>query len=281
MPYARMDDRWDDHAKIRRAWRRQPIAVALHAMAITYCNRHNNNGRVEADWIEEKLALLPIPARQRESVVQTLLDLKLLEADGLEHYRVHDFLDWNLSREQREKLAEQGRRGGRAGRGSVHPPSDGSSPGSSQGLGDGSSPPDNGGSSTPLHATPTPSPTPEETALARERADTIECFEYWRERTNHPQAKLTEERKRVIRARRRDGYTIEQIRQGIDGAALNPPRDRDSGVVYDDLTSVCRNGAQLERYMERATAQPSPLRVIGGKESASDMLRAIDGGLPA
>jgi len=105
--------------------------------------------------------------------------------------------------------------------------------------------------------------------LARERADMQECFQYWQERTNHPQAKFTDGRKRVLRARLRESYTVQQIRQGIDGAAANPPRDRDTGVVYDDLTSICRNGEQLERYMERATAkratgriERTPLRVV-------------------
>ena len=36
MPYARFDDRWDDHKKVKRALRREPIAaLMLHAMAIT------------------------------------------------------------------------------------------------------------------------------------------------------------------------------------------------------------------------------------------------------
>jgi SOS response regulatory protein OraA/RecX len=78
-----------------------------------------------------------------------------------------------------------------------------------------------------------------------------ELFEYWRSRCHHPNAKLTKERKAKVQARLREGYTAEQIRHGIDGAAANPPADANSGVVFDDLVSVCRNGSQLERYIGR------------------------------
>jgi hypothetical protein len=79
-----------------------------------------------------------------------------------------------------------------------------------------------------------------------------ELFAYWQLTCRHPHSKLTEERRKKVRARLREGYSVEQIRQGIDGAAKNPPADKDSGVIYDDLVSVCRNGAQLERYIDRA-----------------------------
>jgi hypothetical protein len=184
MPYARFDDRYDDHKKIKRAFRRQPAAVAMHAMAITYCNRHNTNGDVDADWIDEKLALMPGKPAQRERVLEVLLDLNLLERKDAETFIVHDFLDWNLSREQRAKLAEQGKRGGHArGRGSSPPDGQGSSQGQSQGLSKGSSQSGNGGSSTPspLHATPTPReslPTERDSnvvALCHRLADRIEA----------------------------------------------------------------------------------------------------------
>lgn len=94
-----------------------------------------------------------------------------------------------------------------------------------------------------------------------DRAAVIECFEYWRERTAHKQAKLTAGREKKVRARLKEGYGVAEIRKGIDGAALNPPRDRDSGVVHDDLVSVCRNGDQLERYMARASARSNMISI--------------------
>jgi hypothetical protein len=81
-----------------------------------------------------------------------------------------------------------------------------------------------------------------------------ELFAYWQQQCGHPHAKLTPERKKKVEARLNQGYTFDQIKSGIDGAANNPPHDDDSSVVYDDLVSVCRNGGQLERYIARAGA---------------------------
>lgn len=120
---------------------------------------------------------------------------------------------------------------------------------------------------------PTP-PTADLTAQQR-RGDLIELFSYWQDRCRKPRARFTDERRKKLDARLNEEYTVHDIRRGIDGAALNPPRDRDSGTVYDDLMSICRNGAQLERYMERADngGRVIPLR----RESPSDLLRAING----
>lgn len=160
MPYARMDDRYDDHRKIKRAWRREPAAVALHTMAITYSNRHTSDGEIDVDWIEEKLALLPYSAAKRRAVVDLLLELNLLEVKDEETYIVHDFLDWNLSAAKRRSLAEQGRKGGQSRWGSSEQADGGSSQGHSQGLPKGLSTP-----------TPAPTPTKEQGARAR-RAST-------------------------------------------------------------------------------------------------------------
>lgn len=163
MPYARLDDRYDDHRKIKRALRREPAAVAMHAMAITYSNRHNTDGEVDIDWVEERLALMPYKPAQRKRVLDVLVELNLFEQRDPDTFIVHDFLDWNLSSEQRRALAEQGRKGGRARPGGSSGPgsggsSNGSSPGLSEGLGGGLSESGNGGLSTPTprHATPTP-----------------------------------------------------------------------------------------------------------------------------
>jgi len=84
-----------------------------------------------------------------------------------------------------------------------------------------------------------------------------ELFDYWRERCNHPGAHWTPARQKHVKARLSEGYSPEQIRQGIDGGALNPPKSDDGHVVHDDLVSICRNGDQLERYIARATIRSS------------------------
>lgn len=262
MPYARFDDRYDDHRKIKRALRREPAAVAIHAMAITYCNRHNTNGELELDTVEEWLALLPYKTRQKQGVVSVLLDLRLFEQTDSETFEVHDFLDWNLSREQRASLADQGRKGGQARRGSSPPDNGGSSHSSSKGLSQGSSPGSSEGPSTPF-ATPTPRQAkPTTTSL---RSAVAECFAYWQERCDHPTAKLTADRRSKIEGRLREGYSGADIRKAIDGAA-RAAFVNDQGKRFDDIELICRNGSKLESFMARADA-PSNVRPLQRAEA--------------
>ena len=114
MAYARLDDRYDDNRKVRRAWRKAPEVVGLHAMAISYCCRHETDGLVDAERMEEWLALLPGDESERRLVLATAVDLELFEARADGDYLVHDFLEYNDSREHRERLRNAGRRGAAA-----------------------------------------------------------------------------------------------------------------------------------------------------------------------
>lgn len=113
MSWAKLDDRFHENRKIKRAWRRFPAALGLHVMAITYCAGHATDGFVDAEFVEEKMP------RERDfaRAVEVLVDAGLWEAveDG---WVIHDFLDYNPSRSDREKQhqakVEAGRRGGRA-----------------------------------------------------------------------------------------------------------------------------------------------------------------------
>lgn len=85
----------------------------------------------------------------------------------------------------------------------------------------------------------------------------VVLFDYWRERCGHPQAMPTRERLAKIRARRAEGYTDEQIRQAIDGAA-KAPFVNEAGKRFDDIELICRNGSKLESFIDRANkATPS------------------------
>ena len=248
MPYARLDDRWDDHTKIRRAWRREPAAVALHAMAICYCNRHNNDGRLEADWLEEKLDLLPVKPAQRDHILATLLDLRLLERDGDEHFRVHDYLDWNRSKAQREALAEQGRRGGyaKAQAAATDPDSDGSGPGSSRGLAV-AKPSPSEGSSTP---TPTPTPTPETSSSGASGADVKVTDEHRRLCTLLRD--LAVERNPKFKVKSRDRWLTDMRLLEGDG---NTPADIECAIHWvfrDDFWGgVIQSPASLREHFPR------------------------------
>lgn len=103
-----------------------------------------------------------------------------------------------------------------------------------------------------------------------DRARARELFDLWRERCAHATAKYTDERKRKIEARLKEGYTVEQITLAIDGAA-RAAFVNDAGKRFDDIELICRNGSKLESFMERATPHEvaAPKQVVGGKYEAA------------
>ena len=117
MGYGKLDDRYGDTRKIKRAWRRNRAAVGLHSMSIAHCNLHETDGLVDLDWLEEKL---PDPDERRE-VLAVLVDEGLYHPtpDG-DAFVLHDFLEHNRSRAAREELrqakVDAGRKGGSAPR---------------------------------------------------------------------------------------------------------------------------------------------------------------------
>jgi hypothetical protein len=106
MTWAKFDDRYDDNRKVKRAWRAAPAAIGIHVMAITHSARHETDGLIDLDWLVEKL---PNP-KEREKTIRTLIDCGLLDPLDGEQFQVHDFLDFNPSREVNEREREWDRR---------------------------------------------------------------------------------------------------------------------------------------------------------------------------
>jgi hypothetical protein len=78
----------------------------------------------------------------------------------------------------------------------------------------------------------------------------LEIFGYWRTATGHTQAKLTPKRKQKITARLREGYTLEQIQEAIEGCKASPFHmgENERGTVFDDLELILRDGGKLEQF---------------------------------
>jgi len=95
MSWAKFDDRYDDNRKVRRAWKAHQGTVGLHAMAVTYCARHETDGLVDVDWLEDRVPV----ARVRRQILSALVTNGLFEVIDAEHYLVHDYLQYNDSHE--------------------------------------------------------------------------------------------------------------------------------------------------------------------------------------
>lgn len=114
MPWVNKDDQFPEHPKV---WGLSDAAYRLHDSGICYCNRHLTDGLISADKVP---SLVP---RFRKATLIELVEKGIwIALLGGETYEIHDFLDWNRSRDQvladRERLravrSEAGKKGARA-----------------------------------------------------------------------------------------------------------------------------------------------------------------------
>lgn len=102
---------------------------------------------------------------------------------------------------------------------------------------------------------------PEPRAPKADQASQVRIvFDYWREIRKHPTAKLDPKRRGKIQARLREGFTVEQLCQAIDGVAKSAWHcgDNPAGKVYDDLALVLRDAPHVENFEALGASQPKP-----------------------
>jgi len=106
MAWARIDDNFYDHPKVIRIWQRNPAALGLHVRAIAYCARHLTDGLIPAAAVE---SLSPLQ-RDREEQIAALVDEQAWYWDeGTETFAIHDFLDYNPTKADRDEQKEKDR----------------------------------------------------------------------------------------------------------------------------------------------------------------------------
>jgi hypothetical protein len=107
MPWVNLDDQYPEHPKVDSL---SDGAFRLNTAAICYCNRQKTDGIVAASMVPR---LMP---KFRPSYVQELLDRMLWhDIGGGSAYELHDYLDWNRSREQIEAAVAKNSANGRKG----------------------------------------------------------------------------------------------------------------------------------------------------------------------
>lgn len=246
MSWAKFDDRYHDNRKVKRAWRRHPRAVGLHAMAVTYCSMHETDGLVDDEWIEEK-----VPDQgERGQVLAVLVDVGLFEPDEAGGFLVHDYLEYNRSkeaavREREQKSARQQRWRERGRDASVGASVDASVDASTRRHGD----------AAPTRPDPTrPSPPiPPRGARKRDRERFEEEMAAWRDHhAPHPDTEAAEW-----------SETVARLREAAPGATfdlhlvdLHPHGDAPDGRLVVAASSerlgwIAANQERLERVIGR------------------------------
>ena len=79
-----------------------------------------------------------------------------------------------------------------------------------------------------------------------------EVYDHWRSAADKKSAKLNDSRRRRIKARLGEGYTVADCCEAISGALLDPfmAGQNDRGKVYDSIETILRDGSTLERHRE-------------------------------
>ena len=108
-----------------------------------------------------------------------------------------------------------------------------------------------------------------------------ELYEFWKASTGrNGGTKLTDGRRRAVKARLAEGRSDEEIRRAIANVAASDwhmkrgrHADRD-GEKHDDLTLICRNGELLEKYRDLASADSAP-PIARGEITDEDAARRV------
>lgn len=123
------------------------------------------------------------------------------------------------------------------------------------------------------------------TEIATERDPVTEIFDYWKSVMAHPNAKLHDDRRRVVKARLKDGFTVDEIKLAIDGCKLSPHHQglNDRQTVYDDLELICRKPSQIEKFINftensQKPNQPPPFQsqFTNKRRSNADIIAEYD-----
>lgn len=91
-------------------------------------------------------------------------------------------------------------------------------------------------------------------------------FEHWQSVHGKTNAKLIKDRLSKINARLKEGYTVDQLKRAIDGCKLSPFHmgDNDNRTLYNDLKTILRDGAQVEKFISMAENPPKPPKAKAG-----------------
>lgn len=90
MPYAKFDDRFPGHKKIRVL---SDAAYRVHTQAIIWAAKELSDGRL----LRRDLADIARPVKRVTQAVRELEDIGLWEPAGDDGWLIHDYLDWQIS----------------------------------------------------------------------------------------------------------------------------------------------------------------------------------------
>lgn len=103
MAWVKLDDAFHAHPKAVRAGLE---AVGLYTLSLSYCSHYLTDGYIPAEWVGHQAG------KHTDRLAQRLVDVGFWTVDN-GGYRVHDYLDYQPSRERilERRAADQRRKG--------------------------------------------------------------------------------------------------------------------------------------------------------------------------
>jgi uncharacterized phage protein (TIGR02220 family) len=103
------------------------------------------------------------------------------------------------------------------------------------------------------------------------KAQALEVFEYWRVQSGKLKSKPTKARQSKIMARLREGYSVADLKQAVDGLVSSPWHrgENEDGRIFLDLELITRAGPRVEKFMaigerKQATDEPKVFMLMRG-----------------
>lgn len=97
-----------------------------------------------------------------------------------------------------------------------------------------------------------------------------EVFEYWQNTLNHKKAKYSQDKARKIKARIKEGFTVEECKEAIDGCAKSPFHNGQNNdkKKYHSIDLIFRNASKLEWFISLGKKSTNKVKSI--KEYAKE-----------
>ena len=111
MPWIKLDDQWMDHPKIIRAGR---DARDMWLASITWCAKHSTDGFFPPELLPSLYIMAGIDVANCQTLASTLLEVCLWERTETA-YHIHDYLNYQPTKEQTEINKKARSDAGRAG----------------------------------------------------------------------------------------------------------------------------------------------------------------------
>jgi hypothetical protein len=194
----------------------------------------------------------PTDSKTRSELVNQLIQNGLLDSKSDGSWQIHDFLDWQDSKEYIKERRVYAKQKAKSARGSRIQKSNLDLDLEKQKLF-----PENSLFSSSLNLDPKSSSEirsedPESAPRTREQELRI-VFDFWAKEMNHPNSKLGADRKRRINARMEEGFTVRDLCLAIKGAKSDDwymGRAPNSNTSYDGIHNLFLNSERVEKFIE-------------------------------